>query len=921
MYFKSKKDPFIEGFPEMNLFKYLKIFLFFYPDTLIYDASSPTKTKIVENTKSNLFWKYIEEKTNRTITRSEYHKLNNFDTDLSVPLTINGYTFDCTYPNGITSQSDLDKLLYNGVLYNGKTINGGTTSNLVTTLVSKNNDFLMNEFLPKFQIKSIDIFNDLLKNQEGILDAKYVLNKNLALLVKKLSLSPNDLRTEYVFDPNVYKDYLSSNNIFSYVAPANVNGTGTDTSLFDPADTKLIPVEKVRLQIIPFEGWRNLVNHLRSENIKFATLKSLFPLFYSSLYSSYSETLYNLNIAQVKEKMRVNLNPILKDKTPMIKEPIRDIKIPFREENWTIENQDAFDRLSVTWDDMPNYIYYADLKPYILEKYPENSIQYSQIYRNLYLRVADVNLPRYNVYDINLGMELRRSKSITNSEIVTLNVVYNCLFKWGHPKIGERKETSGYVDSYVYRKPSYSIIYSNNVLGLNLGLTKARIMDKRPLAGLFQIMRNGDKKEVTTEMWNLWEHSSFTFDLTLNLDESVPGNSTYYNYNLLIPDLKSNNFYYNEVVDGMREKHKMLGTLNDFVTQFYGTTTLTNAINSYNRDKTFFNKWNGEISKWLKEHITTAGGAGELHKFLNDLIASAGSIDGWNRINGTKQVREHVMQHYNRLHNNFINPYFIPLIEEKDMEERNRIENAMMNLFSTISKKRPFVNVTPGARHYYISDTLCTFSMQNNNLIINFNKRYIKWKADIYNKNDWNNYSHTLYVGFNNISSDKGSLDNYGFESQDEFLKALEYYIRYGRIRVAAGTYTYELFKGSPNLQTIKSFHSNGEIIPVNLVSLPYLTEFDKSSRNEYDNEKFSTVSSESTFSKYTNNPLVIKGGLYIIPTLSGRWEYRTINSIDDIPKNKYDFYDIYMVHLVNMFGEDGKNRDYDSFFTFTPDR
>ena len=100
---------------------------------------------------------------------------------------------------------------------------------------------------------------------------------------------------------------------------------------------------------------------------------------------------------------------------------------------------------------------------------------------------------------------------------------------------------------------------------------------------------------------------------------------------------------------------QMQRTTNDFIEQFYGTTTLTNAINSYNGDKTFFNKWNGEISKWLKEHITTAGGAGELHKFLNDLIASAGSIDGWNRINGTQQVRERVMRHYNKLHN-VINP-------------------------------------------------------------------------------------------------------------------------------------------------------------------------------------------------------------------------------------------------------------------------
>ena len=207
-----------------------------------------------------------------------------------------------------------------------------------------------------------------------------------------------------------------------------------------------------------------------------------------------------------------------------------------------------------------------------------------------------------------------------------------------------------------------------------------------------------------------------------------------------------------------------------------------------------------------------------------------------------------------------------------------RVNRAMMNLFS--SNKFVFKVVDP-INNFNGSLNVGTVRFQNNNLIITLKNRFSHEKNTYNGTPNYDNFtaSFTLEVlpfGTNDIFTSyyeghKKYIDilkQIGFRSFQEFCKAMYYYIKIGRIRVEAGTYTYNLFNGRNN-HFIKSIHSNGELIPAIDVNESYEKEGDNF-------DKFHFYES-SVFD------IIIKGGIYNIYEKGSTIHFKYINSINDI--------------------------------------
>ena len=179
--------------------------------------------------------------------------------------------------------------------------------------------------------------------------------------------------------------------------------------------------------------------------------------------------------------------------------------------------------------------------------------------------------------------------------------------------------------------------------------------------------------------------------------------------------------------------------------------------------------------------------------------------------------------------------------------------------------------------------------LKDNNIIIKLLDVEERKRKDITSSLYSFNVEADLSVSNNRAINDRETIirriQALGFKSPAEMYKAINYYIKIGRIRVEAGTYKYELFKGNPKLETIKSFHSNGEIIPKENIDKPYMKEGEDAP--EFFNENYLS-------SFIYNSILIIKGGIYTIETEITPPVYRTV----------YEYkYHTYMINTRHLFG------------------
>lgn len=360
-----------------------------------------------------------------------------------------------------------------------------------------------------------------------------------------------------------------------------------------------------------------------------------------------------------------------------------------------------------------------------------------------------------------------------------------------------------------------------------------------------------------------------------------------------------------KILEFIRNNPEITCTTEEFVQQFYATTTLANSFESYKGNRTVFAKWNQEISKWLNTRITTLGEAGKLHEFLKNLFTTTGSIEAWNKVNGTNQVREQYLKHCNKLKE------IIAPIARYDRRERARIEKAIMNLFSNPADGLIEVSILDAGKKKG------EFRIKDNNIIIRLYDRNSNsersgdtWRVD---------YRLTIIdKNFKDEPTKVKRVQALGFKSPEEVFKAINYYIKIGRIKLEAGTYTYNLFNGFSGQQDNKRVYdvvrSNGDMLTMRNDNEPYLKPGEVISKN---NSVKNSYLENGQYIYYRS--ILIKGGLHEIHFSTndfwlGKHTLKTrINSINDVQTSLYDTYFGYMIYFDEYMSQTWNT------FTFTP--